>query len=126
MRPPAEDLQGRVPVWEALGELFLDHEPDLEQLARICAESPYSLRELDQILFSELWPALSANLRSPAGEWAGWDQDWLTERVLARHRSGSARLWWLNPAKRFYCSDWVGVRRAVVQRRSGGSDRTVE
>lgn len=118
MRPPADDVEGRLPVWLALGELFLDTEPDIEHLERICAESPYSLDELDRILFRELWPALSANLYSPAGQWAGWNDDWLVARVLEKARSGSARRWWLNPHKLYHLSPWFGIRRAIARRRA--------
>ena len=79
MKPPNDDVEFRAPVWQALGEFFLDNEPQLEYVVRVCAESPYSLKELDQILFSEVWPALSPNLASMAGEWAGWNRDWLSK-----------------------------------------------
>lgn len=122
MKPPADDIGSRLPVWQALGELFLDTEPDLPHLIRACAESPYALDELDRILFRELWPALKANLLSPAGQWAGWDDDWLTARVLERHRTGSARLWWTNPAKLYHLSPWFEIRRAIERYRAGAAD----
>lgn len=118
MRPPADDVEGRLPVWQALGELFLDTEPDIEHLTEVCAESPYALDELDRILFRELWPALSANLFSPAGQWAGWDDDWLVARVLEKARPGSARRWWMNPLKLYHLSPWFGIRRAIARQRA--------
>ncbi|SFN90771.1 hypothetical protein SAMN05660284_02498 [Formivibrio citricus] len=118
MKPPHEDVEFRMPVWQALGEFFLDNEPNLEYVARVCAESPYSLGELDQILFNEVWPALSPNLASMAGEWAGWDREWLTKRVLEKYKTGSSRVWWLNPAKLFFCSAWFSVRKEIEQRRT--------
>ena len=118
MKSPHEDLEFRVPVWVALGEFFLDSEPDLAFVVRVCAESSYSMQELDHMLFSEVWPALSPNLASVAGEWAGWDGKWLVQRVLEKHRTGSARFWWLNPAKLFFCSAWFRVRKQIRERRS--------
>ncbi len=118
MKPPNDDVEFRAPVWQALGEFFLDNEPQLEYVVRVCAESPYSLKELDQILFSEVWPALSQNLASMAGEWAGWNRDWLSKRVLEKYKTGSSRLWWLNPVKLFFCSAWLRVRKEIEKRRS--------
>lgn len=117
VKSPNEDLENRAPVWAALGEFFLDNEPQLECVVRICAESPYSLQELDQILFSEVWPALSPNLASVAGEWAGWNREWLSQRVLEKHKTGTSSLWWLHPAKLFFCSDWFRVRQDIENRR---------
>jgi hypothetical protein len=49
---------------------------------------------LRAILTAEVHPACAANLLSPAGEWAGFDTDWLEQRILARE---AATLRW--PAK---------------------------
>jgi hypothetical protein len=35
-------------------------------------------------LLAEVHPACVANLHSPAGEWAGFDADWLEQRILGR------------------------------------------
>ncbi len=117
MKAPADDIEQRLPVWEAFGELFLDNEPDLDFVTRVCAASPYSLKELEQILFCETWPALWPNLVSVAGEWSGWDRDWLLAQVLAKHQQGSARFWWLNPLKRSLRAEWLYVRDAIGEKR---------
>jgi hypothetical protein len=94
--PPfaASDLVHRRPVWLALSALYLDTEQtpamrdaDAQQLAR----SPYTLDDLRAILAREVHPACAANLRSPAGEWAGFDADWLEQRILAR--AGAVLRW---------------------------------
>lgn len=118
MKLPGEDVEKRAPVWEAFGEFFLDNVPNLDYVARVCAESPYSLKELDQILFSEVWPAPFANLASMAGEWAGWNREWLVARVIEKHKTNSSSFWWLNPAKLFFCSAWPRVRKDVEKRRT--------
>ena len=52
----------------------------------------YSLEELDAILAEEVYPACAFNLRSVAGEWAGFDADWLEGLILC---GGAApRPWW--------------------------------
>ncbi|WP_449224631.1 DUF7079 family protein [Aquisphaera giovannonii] len=80
-----EDLHRRRPVWRALSELFLDtelQELDLAWIASVLAESNYTDEELHDILFREVFPACIPNLRHPAGEWAGFDMEWLEQRVL--------------------------------------------
>ena len=94
LRPAPSDLEGRRPVWLALSDLFLDTDVNLlrEGSTRTLAASPYSLEELDAILREEVCPACSFNLREVAGEWAGFDADWLERRIL---RGGPPpRPWW--------------------------------
>lgn len=93
-RPALLDLEGRRPVWLALSDLFLDTDVNLFRAgnARTLAASPYSLDALDAILREEVYPACSFNLREVAGEWAGFDADWLERRIL---RGGPPpRTWW--------------------------------
>jgi len=81
-----EDLQNRRRVWEALSSLFLDTDTSLCRpwRAERLAESPYSLGELEQILIDEVYPVCRSNLLSIAGEWAGFDPEWLERRILRR------------------------------------------
>lgn len=91
----ALELEHRRPVWSALSELFLDASfdaADITRIARTLARSPYTLEELDDILFWEVRPACGSNLRSIAGEWAGFDPDWLESRIL-RGPSRAGRIW---------------------------------
>ena len=78
------DLDRRRPVWLALSDLFLDTDTALFLAgnARRLAASPYSLDELDTILREEVYPSCSFNLREATGEWAGFDPDWLEQRIL--------------------------------------------
>jgi hypothetical protein len=91
MPPPAAfDLLNRRAVWLALSALYLDTEqtPAMREAgANALAQSPYTLDDLRTILAEEVHPACAANLMSPAGEWAGFDEDWLERRILARHRA---------------------------------------
>lgn len=94
LRPAESDLARRRPVWLALSDLFLDTDVNLfrEGNTRTLAASPYSLEELDTILREEVYPACSFNLSQVAGEWAGFDADWLERRIL---RGGPPpRSWW--------------------------------
>src|SRR5437870_2125691 len=46
--------------------------------------SPYTLDEIERILYREIYPICIWNLRCIAGEWAGFDIDWLQEAILKR------------------------------------------
>lgn len=92
--PPEQELERRRPVWDALSSFFLDTELDQEQqrsIAKALVDSGYTSAEIQAILWDELYPVLHGNLRSPAGEWAGFDLDWLQREIL----SGKHQLtWW--------------------------------
>lgn len=79
--------ESRLQAWQALSQFFLDTEltePSLAWVARAVAQSPYTLDQLHSILWHELYPALHWNLRSMAGEWAGWTDEFLIEHVKVR------------------------------------------
>ena len=81
------DFSGkRLPVWRALSNLFLDTElgqADYQRIAGEIAASEFSRAEISEILWREVFPALADNLRIVAGEWDGFADDWLRERILA-------------------------------------------
>ena len=94
MQPPAHDLRDRQPIWDALQMFFMDTDSDLlvDSIARTCATSKYSLDELETILFQEVLPACRFNLFTlPGGEWRGFGLEWLTARILEKHRFGKRR-----------------------------------
>ncbi|MGO4323774.1 DUF7079 family protein [Pseudomonas sp. KB_12] len=65
----------RLKTWQALSSLFLDTEIDdltCDYIARAVLETNYSPKEIHSILWNEVFPVLETNLRSVAGEWAGW------------------------------------------------------
>ncbi|UUQ65042.1 hypothetical protein NLK61_28305 [Pseudomonas fuscovaginae UPB0736] len=70
----------RLKLWQALSSLFLDTEIDdgtYDYIARTILETGYSPEEVHRILWGEVFPVLEANLRSVAGEWACWSDEWL-------------------------------------------------
>lgn len=117
MKQLTDDRDNRLPVWRVLSEFFVDNEPDIETIATVCAESPYSLAELDYILFREVWPAFAMNLSSIAGNWTGWSDEILVQQIEKSHQPKKFNGWWLNPRKVFYCSDWFAVRRLIKRKR---------
>jgi len=97
-----EEIATRKPVWLALSDLYLDTDVSLsyQYIARILAESPYSIEELEEILRTEVAPVVAPNLFSVAGEWAGFDEQWLISRILEKGKSRAAYV----PAR-----DWAAV-----------------
>ncbi|MEZ4257125.1 MAG: hypothetical protein R3A78_15660 [Polyangiales bacterium] len=110
--PRAEtELERRRSVWNVLSELYLDTELDGRDCARIAAvlaKSGYTVGQLEEILYRELHPVLHANLLSVAGEWAGFDLDWLEARIVQPgvHRASVA----LIPGKWMVQSGWAAIR----------------
>lgn len=96
-----QELQSRAPLWEALADFWLDTElTDLsfDHIARVIAESPYSMAEIRDIHDYEVAPAVSGNLACVAGEWGGFNSEWLTAKchayALRRHSVlFRARIW---------------------------------
>lgn len=77
----------RLKVWQALSQFFLDTEVEqstFDQVAIMIEESGYTLTEVHSILWLEVFPALSGNLKSMAGEWSGWPDDWLLKHISVR------------------------------------------
>ncbi|WP_425593030.1 DUF7079 family protein [Massilia sp. TN1-12] len=72
-------------MWEALSEFWLDTELtdiQLDWIARSIADSPYSFSEIRSIHNFEVAPALCVNAASLAGEWAGFESEWLKSRCI--------------------------------------------
>lgn len=80
-----EEIDRRWPVWQAMSSLFLDTQMqhgDCKHLARAIVASGYSPAQVHAILWNEVFPALADNLRVVAGEWAGFDDGWLRQRIV--------------------------------------------
>ena len=105
-------LNTRKPLWVALSNLFLDTELDEKNLVYIAKKmhkSPYSLNEIDDILMLEVFPVCIANLHSVAGEWAGFDENWLEETIIAAKRPNRFRQWRNRRSFWMIESDWEDV-----------------
>jgi hypothetical protein len=79
----------RIEVWIAMAEHFLDTETrqDIPLTALRCVEAQLTPGSAQLIWQYEVSPVVGANLLSVAGEWAGWDRDWLVERIERVRRS---------------------------------------
>lgn len=83
------DIPRRTPVWNALSELWRDTElrpEDYDRIAETLARSGYSLQQLREIYRFEVAPVLFPNLMSVAGEWAGFDAEWLHRSIIRFQR----------------------------------------
>lgn len=118
---PQAELERRGPVWAALSELYLDTELRPEDYRRICGvilASGYTDDEIEFILRRELGPVLGPNLRSAAGEWAGFDQPRLVAAIL-KHRTSWRRFLPRLGAHRLIEGHWRAIRDLVRAGRNG-------
>ena len=89
-------LKTRKPLWLALSDLFLDTELqdyDCLFIANKMKESGYTLDEINDILMREVFPVCIPNLHSVAGEWTGFNEDWLTEKITNLKPPNLFRRW---------------------------------
>ena len=80
-----DKLKRRKPVWSAISEFYLDTElsdDDFKRINTIFKQSNYSLQELEDIDFYEVWPILKSNLFSTTGVWSGFDEAWLFQEIM--------------------------------------------
>jgi hypothetical protein len=89
VKPIPFEIGARRPVWDALSDLFLDTDTSLSRSWRVrtLAESPYTIEELEAILVDEIYPVCRSNLMSIAGEWSGFDPEWLERKIMKRLNS---------------------------------------
>ena len=104
MKPPELDIEARTPIWDQMQMLYMDTDPGivLHEIAAACARSPYSIDDLERILFNEVLTACRFNLFSLAGEWQGFELEWLVKRVLKKHRFDRRKPFVL----RWYTESW--------------------
>jgi hypothetical protein len=87
------EIARRLPVWCALSDAFLDTELDAHayrHMANVICAQGFTAAEAEAIFRTEVGPAFAGNLWSVAGEWAGWPEATVRERVLANRNGGFA------------------------------------
>lgn len=106
----------------AISELFLDtslEEEDFVRLRDILNDSKLPIDTLDLIYYEEIAPLLYQNLESTAGEWSGFDPDWLEREISRRSTKGTiGKILWLNKARMYWVTrttknDWQKLRRML-------------
>ena len=117
MKRPEDDVEVRTPVWDSLQMFFMDTDPAdfLQDMAEVCAKSPYSEEEIEAILFNEVLPACRFNFIGVAPVWEGFETSWLVERILKKHRFGRGRPFLL---RRYTTSWWKWLKPLMAARQS--------
>ena len=131
LKAARDDLANRRPVWDALSDMFLDTDVALSRRwrASVLAESAYSIDDLETILINEVYPICKYNLLSIAGEWAGFDQQWLEEEILLRQAKLANRRWHLprlkNPGRipAGLLPEWQLTKAAIISARTATGER---
>lgn len=119
----AQFLEKRLPIWKALSDLFLDtelRESDYRAIAEQIKASGYSNQEIEDILWHEVFPALADNLRIVAGEWAGFSEKWLQDRILnvmsgRKKGPGFLGLTTVKQARKIVDQSWQEVQRHLTE-----------
>jgi len=117
------DVERRLPVWQALSNLFLDTElmpEDYRQLAATLRRSGYARAELRTILLEEVAPAFMFNLFDVAGEWTPWSEEEVRVIMLRSLRPGrvAAALEWLRKraSRRVAADEWARLEPLLGER----------
>ncbi len=119
MRPAPlseSEVARRLPVWIALSEVFLDTQLDAldyQFMAAAIRAAGFSSAEAHAIFRDDVAPAFAGNLRVIAGQWAGWPDDVVRERVLARRCSRGARLCNRLFDQRLLAREWSKIAAAL-------------
>lgn len=81
-------MNQRRALWLALADLFLDTEVRwfVPRAAYCAVDSGFGWDETEHILYHEVGPVVGGNLLNVAGEWAGWDSEWLCRTIEERRR----------------------------------------
>ncbi|MEM7085463.1 MAG: hypothetical protein AAF489_04730 [Bacteroidota bacterium] len=103
--------------------MYLDTELDYydyRQIALTIIQSPFSLEQVKKINRREVFPVLYINLLSMTGAWAGFDRDWLVEKIVKRsRRRGMLSKMGLSmihgPLKWMYKRHWVEIEEVLTQ-----------
>jgi len=120
-------------LWGLLAEHFLDSETrqDIPHTALRCVELGCSPAEARDIWCYEVTPAVWANARSVAGEWAGWNHDWLVERIEhQRRRPPKRRAAWAYVSYRLRVGGlhgtWTAIERCMAMLAPLAPDRRTQ
>ncbi len=107
--------------------MFLDTDVSLTRRWRIerLAESPYTIEELQTILVEEVYPICKYNLLSIAGEWAGFDPEWLETKIRRRLASPFRSLHTFNLGRVIVhlSSEWRATKAGIAAARSNHEKR---
>ena len=111
----------RLAVWELFADQFLDTEVRtwIPSVAAACVAAGYSVAEARYIWRFEVTPAVYFNLWDLAGEWAGWDLDWLVKRIQKLRGRWPNRPGWATELvyrmRVHYCDcAWIAIEKCIL------------
>jgi hypothetical protein len=110
-------------IWIAISEFYLDkelQETDFQVIAKIIIKSKFNFEEIRAIDKYEIFPVLKYNLLQVAGEWAGFEEDWLIENItLSLQRKSKFRRVRIEISYWFfqwmYKDYWKNLEKAYIQ-----------
>ncbi len=105
-----DEIADRLPIWEAISELWLDTEMsagEIKYIAQRLAQGKYSLAELEGILLYEVAPVVHLNLRDTEGEQRSFPIHWLEDEILKHlEKAGDHRV---TPEEEAYLVEYVST-----------------
>ncbi len=105
-----DEIADRLPIWEAIAELWLDVEMktgEIKYIAQRLAQSKYSMAELEGILLYEVAPVVHLNLRDTEGEQRSFPIHWLQDEILKHlEKAGGHRV---TPEEESYLTEYVSA-----------------
>lgn len=120
-------VRSREDVWEAFADLFLDTETrtTIPRAALTCVEAGMSREQAFEAWAYEVTPTVWWNGWSVAGEWAGWDRDWLFARIRERRVKPSRWAYVVYRCRvQLGHAEWVAIGRCIdVLHQSPEQDR---
>lgn len=110
--------------------MFLDSDTalHLDRIGEVCADSAYSLEEISSMLYRDVAPVCMPNLLSIAGEWTGFDEQQLIEKIVEhKNRKQSSVTKLLKPqwgliARIYIGKDWKKVAALIAEKRNAITD----
>ncbi|NKB34916.1 MAG: hypothetical protein GKR91_17610 [Pseudomonadales bacterium] len=112
-------------IWVALSDLFLDTDVaiHLKQISNVCADSDYSVEEIRNMLYQDVAPVCMPNLLTVAGEWTGFDEEQLIEKISKYKNKKSSTIkslfkpQWGLIARIYIGKDWEKVAKLILEKR---------
>jgi hypothetical protein len=122
LEEPGIDIKTRRKLWLALSEFYLDTQlmkEDFERIASVFRHSGLKIQAIKKIDKYEVFPILQPNLSSIAGEWLGFDEDWLFENC--EKQIGKQNNWlykakinlWNSPLFRMRKDYWISIENIL-------------
>lgn len=96
--------------------LDTDVEDYFDSAARTCTATDYSLDELEEIYWHEVYPTMRSNLWSVAGEWAPFSEDGLADLILKTYKPRRRVLF--RKFRTYAFQTWARLRDHINQLRS--------